>query len=266
LQSFKTIFNILWLVLLLCHPSIKSKAQTSGQAFLKNQLAFPRVAQAYKKYHDTLEKEFHKKGFNFPPEEILLRAFKSSNEMELWARNSDTAPYRLVRIFPICAMSGKLGPKTKRGDCQVPEGFYYVEQFNPQSNFHLSLGLDYPNEHDLLALKNVPDVKSKKLILGGDIFIHGGCVTIGCMPLTDEGIKQMYIICLCGKAHGQEYIPVQIYPTRFSRNTIAYLKREYGDVPHIMDFWYQLKEYYDFFEKTHKSLPLMYTADGRYSH
>src|SRR6185312_9459157 len=132
-----------------------------------------------------------KKGLSYPAKDIFLRIFKGQNEMELWARDNDTSEYRKVKTYRICALSGILGPKRTEGDRQVPEGYYFIEDFNPKSDFHLSLLLNYPNYSDMM----IGDKKKP----GGDIYIHGGCVTVGCMPMTDEGIQELYVICLNAK-------------------------------------------------------------------
>ena len=89
-----------------------------------------------------------------------------------------------------------------QGDYQVPEGFYYINEFNPNSNYHLSLGLNYPNASDRIL--------SDSLSPGGDIYIHGSCVSVGCIPVTDEQIEEIYIIASYAKASGQDYIPTHL--------------------------------------------------------
>ncbi|WP_368737359.1 murein L,D-transpeptidase family protein, partial [Acinetobacter pittii] len=81
----------------------------------------------------------------------------------------------------VCALSGVLGPKRKEGDYQVPEGFYYINEFRPNSNYHLALGLNYPNAADIQW--------SDSLHPGNEIFIHGGCITVGCIPIQDHQIE-----------------------------------------------------------------------------
>ncbi len=251
--------QVKYLVLLIIHVFIYSfslYAQIDNKSFLKYQLSIPRVSKAWAKYNDSTKKEFAKSKIDFPPYEIYLRAFKAQNELELWARNNDTAEYTLIKTLRVCAICGVLGPKRARGDNQIPEGFYYIEEFNPKSEFYLSLHINYPNYID----KKVSLSKE----LGGDIYMHGGCVTIGCIPMTDEGIQELYVICLNAKSNGQNNIPVHIFPTRFTKNGMNYLKREYGKDKEKIQFWNDLKGSYDYFEKYHKLLPLCYTIDGRY--
>lgn len=231
-------------------------AQDDPQAFKNFQFSFTRVSQAWMKCNDTLRKTFEKKGLVYPPYQIFVRTFKSNNEMELWARNNDTSEYRLVKNYRICALSGILGPKRSEGDRQVPEGLYFIDDFNPKSDFYLSLLLNYPNYSDM--------VNGDKKKPGGDIYIHGGCVTVGCMPLTDEYIQEFYVLCLSAKMNGQTYIPVHIYPTRFNRVGLNFLGRSYKDDIEKQKFWVNLKADYDYFERYHKLLPVMYSTDGKY--
>jgi len=245
-------------VLLLCLLSVATcpvYGQDEDKSFRDNQLSNGRVTDAWRKYNDTVSREFKRKNMAYPPREIFLRAFKSQNEMELWARNSEGGEYKLIKTYRICSISGSLGPKRTEGDRQVPEGFYFIEEFNPRSDYLLSMLLNYPN---------YSDQRMGKGKLGGNIYIHGGCVTVGCLPMTDEGIKELYTICLNAKLNGQEYIPIHIYPTRLSANGMAYLKHEFPKDAARQQFWADLKVGYDYFEKTHKLLPVIYSPEGRY--
>lgn len=250
------VFRSLLLCFALSLIAVSSFAQDEVQTFRNFQFSFNRVSQAWMRYNDTLSRIFKKQGVAFPPYEIYLRSFKSNNEMELWARGSDTAEYKLVKTYRVCALSGILGPKRFEGDRQVPEGFYFIDDFNPKSDFYLSLLLNYPNYSDMvLGDKKKP---------GGDIYIHGGCVTVGCLPLTDDIIQELYVLCLSAKLNGQNYIPVHIFPTRFDRQGLNFLGRSYSTDIDKQKFWVNLKAGYDYFEKNHKLLPVMYTTDGRY--
>lgn len=236
--------------------SLPVQAQDEVQTFKNFQFSFNRVSQAWMKCNDTLGKLFQSKGLSYPPKDIYVRSFKSNNEMEIWGRDEDTAAYTLVKTYRVCALSGILGPKRLEGDYQVPEGFYFIEDFNPKSDFYLSLLINYPNYSDLiLGDKNKP---------GGDIYIHGGCVTVGCLPLTDPFIQEFYVLCLNAKLNGQNYIPVHIFPTRFNRQGLNFLGRSYKDEIEKQRFWVNLKAGYDYFEQYRKILPVMYTADGKY--
>lgn len=248
------LFLCILLAALVAAPTLH--AQSDLQNFKNFQLSCSRVSDAWKKYNDSLAKDFKKKNIAYPPKEIYLRAFKAQNELELWGRNSETSEFKLVKLFHICALSGVLGPKRAEGDRQVPEGYYFIDDFNPRSDYHLSMLLNYPNYSD-----NILGAKTRK---GGDIYIHGGCVTVGCMPMTDEGIQELYTICLNAKVNGQENIPVHIFPARFTKGGINFLQHEYVNYPDKQVFWSTLREGYEYFEKTHKILPVMYTPEGEY--
>lgn len=243
-------------VLFLSVLSFSAFAQDDALTFRNFQFSFNRVSQAWMKYNDSLSKMFQEKGLSYPPHDIYIRSFKSNNEMELWGRNDDTSEYKLIKTYRVCALSGVLGPKRFEGDHQVPEGLYFIDDFNPKSDFYLSLLISYPNYSDL--------VMGDKKKPGGDIYIHGGCVTIGCLPLTDQFIQEFYVICLNAKLNGENYIPVHIYPTRFDRTGLNFLGRNYRDDIEKQKFWVNLKAAYDYFEKYHRLQPVMYTTDGKY--
>src|SRR5207244_11578237 len=95
-------------------------------------------------------------------------------------------------------------PKRRFGDEQVPEGFYELDWFNPQSNFYLSLHINYPNASDrILSSRQNP---------GGDIFLHGNCASIGCIPVTDDGIKAVYWLAVLVHNQNQQHLPIEFYP------------------------------------------------------
>ncbi len=118
------------------------------QSFLENQKLFPRVGEAFREKEESIKKEFAKKGLAWPAKQLYIRSFKLDSELEIWARNSPADTFTLVKTYRVCSLSGKMGPKRKEGDRQVPEGFYYINDFNPNSSFHLSLGINYPNYSD----------------------------------------------------------------------------------------------------------------------
>lgn len=236
--------------------SFLSFAQDDIQTFRNFQFSFSRVSQAWMGSNDSLQKAFKAKELSYPPKDIYIRTFKAQNEMELWARDNSDAEYKLVKNYRICALSGILGPKRYEGDRQVPEGYYFIEDFNPKSDFYLSLLLNYPNYSDM--------VLGDKAKPGGDIYIHGGCVTVGCMPMTDPIIQELYTLCLNAKLNGETYIPVHIYPTRFDKTGLNFLGKAYAGDTTKQRFWVNLKSGYDYFERTHKLQPVMYTPDGKY--
>jgi len=115
-------------------------------------------------------------------------------------------------------MAGSLGPKRIEGDYQVPEGFYYISEFNPKSEFNLALKVNYPNQSDKLL--------SDSLRPGGGIYIHGSCITVGCIPITDGQIEELYLLAANAKSNGEDFIPVHIFPVRFDNKvSLDYLSK-----------------------------------------
>lgn len=241
-------------VLALLSAFFLSTAQ--GQDFLTDQLSFLRVREARNEKDDTLQMVWTSEGLRYPPHEIFLRAFKCEEVLELWARDADTARWVLMKAYPICEKSGVLGPKRKEGDLQVPEGFYSINIFNPTSTYYLSLGINYPNASD-----SVLGIKPR---LGGDIMIHGDCVTIGCIPIQDDRIKEVYWLAVQARAGGQERIPVHIFPRRLDQAGMKALEDEFeGDAVRLA-FWKTLQPGYEAFETTHRIPVITVDSLGTY--
>jgi len=246
--------RIIAAVLLMCSVSVAAQAQ---QSFLENQKLFPKVGVAYREKEEALKKEFEKKGLTYPAKYIFLRSFKLDSELEIWVKNSASDTFRLFKSYRVCTLSGKMGPKRKEGDRQVPEGFYYINDFNPNSNYHLSLGLNYPNYSD----KILSDAKKP----GGEIYIHGSCLTIGCIPLTDEFIEEVYILAVNAKNAGQDFIPVHVYPVKFGNTrSMDYLGGVSLTDNSSQQFWVELKTAYDYFEKHHRLPVVLVDNKGKY--
>ena len=174
---------------------------------------------------------------------IGIRAFKAEHLMEIWGAKSDRGPYRLLATFPIAAISGGLGPKRQEGDLQAPEGFYFIDRFNPKSAFHLSLGLNYPNSSDRKRGVNHH--------LGKDIFIHGNHVSAGCLAMTDPVIDVIYRLALHARDSGQRFIPATIFPCRMDAQNWRGLCQRYAARPDLIRFWSTLLPAYTNFERTH---------------
>ena len=152
-----------------------------------------------------------------------------------------------------------MGPKRRRGDGQIPEGFYFIDRFNPLSNFYLSLGLNYPNAADRLREKATPGIS-----LGTDIFIHGDCVTIGCIPLTDDKIKEVYVLAVEARTAGQTQIPVHIFPSRMGAARMNTLHKGFAGQKDLLAFWENMKPGYDAFESTHQLPTVTVGPQGAY--
>lgn len=147
-------------------------------------------------------------GFSELPSELVLVGLKEERQLEVYARKAGN--FVLLKSYPFTAFSGRLGPKLKEGDRQIPEGIYKIEYLNPNSAYYLSMKVSYPNAFDLQKSR-FTDPKE----LGGDIFIHGKAVTIGCIPVGDPAIEELFL--LVGKAMDRE-VKVIISPRDFRVN------------------------------------------------
>ncbi|WP_231427127.1 murein L,D-transpeptidase family protein [Pedobacter sp. Leaf250] len=218
--------------------SIMANAQNNFKA---TQMKFERVEKAYAEKWETLQKFIKAAGYG-NDFSMLINAYKAEGKLEIWLKSKTAKNYSLFRTYDFCAHSGTLGPKVIEGDGQTPEGFYYINVFNPMSNFHLSLGVNYPNTVDLARTG-----KNRKT--GGDIYIHGNCVTVGCIPLTDEKIKEVYVLGVEARNSGQDKIPINIYPFKM---TDGNMKRYVTQFPAQLSFWKTLQPGYLAFEKNKK--------------
>jgi murein L,D-transpeptidase YafK len=226
------------------------------KSFRDVQWKYPRVRTASKEKDEVLRQRFKDKDLAYPPRAILLRAFKQEAQLELWAADAEDKAFVLVHEYRICTSSGPLGPKRRFGDEQVPEGFYELDWFNPQSNFFLSLHISYPNASDrILGSYQNP---------GGDIFLHGNCASIGCIPITDEGIKEIYWLAVLVHNQDHQHLPIHIFPARLTDDGLKTLATTHLKQPALIAFWSNLKQGHDSFEKTHR-LPIIKTrGDGTY--
>ncbi len=134
-----------------------------------------------------LKSYFSKAKVAYPPRDIALLAFKKEQRIQLWAKNE--GGWRYIHTYPLTAFSGRLGPKLKESDGQIPEGIYRLTTFNPFSSFHLSMMINYPNNFDRLQAS-----KDGRQKLGGNIFLHGKSLSVGCLAVGDTGIDQLFLL------------------------------------------------------------------------
>jgi murein L,D-transpeptidase YafK len=135
-----------------------------------------------------LSPHFAKQKVTYPPGELVLVGFKKEKTLEVYAK-SGTSGFRLICNYPILAASGTAGPKLREGDRQVPEGIYAIEFLNPNSRYHLSLRVNYPNAFDRKQA-----LEEKRTNLGGDIMIHGKAASIGCLAMGDEAAEDLFVL------------------------------------------------------------------------
>lgn len=225
------------------------------QSFRDAQLKFDRVSLAYSQKETLIRDLFTASNIKYDGFQLFIRAFKKEQVLEAWIKPKDSKTFSLLHTYNFCTMSGTLGPKRKEGDLQIPEGVYSINHFNPQSNFFLSLGINYPNASDkILSHSQRP---------GGSIYIHGNCVTIGCIPITDDKIKELYVLAVEARNHGQQNIPVYIFPTRLTDDGLAYLKQTFPKSGQY-EFWNNLKIVFDDFERSKVIKKVKVNSKGQY--
>jgi murein L,D-transpeptidase YafK len=234
-----------------------SNALLAQSSFVQDQRLYTRVDNAFKQKEDSLKKQFKKQDLQWPPKQIYLRSFKYDSQLEVWVKNNDSDTFSFFKTYKVCALSGAMGPKRIEGDYQVPEGFYHINAFNPKSMYHLALSVNYPNASDAIL--------SDSINPGGEIFIHGGCITVGCIPIKDSQIEELYVLASIVKNEGQDFIPVHIFPVHYNnKKSLTYLALQVKDNKDYLKFVENIQEVYDYFN-LHKKLPIIgVSSNGSY--
>lgn len=223
-------------------------------SFLDYQNNFQRPKESFQRKGEYLKSLFKLKGLDWPAKYMYIRSFKYDSQLEVWVKNKAQDEYKLLKIYKVCALAGTLGPKRFEGDYQVPEGFYYINEFNPTSAYYLSLGLNYPNASDR--------VLSDQIKPGGDIYIHGGCATVGCIPVKDDQIDELYMLTASAKTSGQDYIPVHIFPINYDvKRSYEFLGKILETNPTYRTFSNRLEQAFNYFEK-YKQVPIVMIRDN----
>jgi len=253
-QSFTALIGIL-----LLSATTRLSAQTSVSTihFIDYQRSIPKISDLLNRKEDTLMKQFREKGLAWPARFVYIRSFKYDSQLEVWVKNAQEEKYKLFKTYKVCALAGTLGPKRMQGDYQVPEGFYYINEFKPRSEYHLSLGLNYPNASDrILSDSSQP---------GGDIYIHGSCVTTGCIPITDAQIEELYILAAHAKDMGEDFIPVHIFPVNFNNaRSVDYLNKYLQTFAEYTPFAKSMRSAFYYFEKYREVPFVMVNGKGEY--
>lgn len=134
---------------------------------------------------------------------------KGARRMTLW-RNQE-----IIREYQIRLGMNPVGTKQRRGDSRTPEGLYWINGRNPNSAFHLSLGISYPEPWDVTMASHRGDDP------GGNIVIHGlpnrvdpdkalrvhqeGDWTDGCIAVTNEEMREIWSLV-------PDWVPIEIVP------------------------------------------------------
>ena len=177
---------------------------------------------------------------------VFIRIFKAEKDLELWVKRGER--FVLFKTYPICTFSGRLGPKIRQGDNQAPEGFYSVGlgQLNPNSRYHLSFNLGYPNAYDRANQRT-----------GDFLMVHGNCVSIGCYAMGDAAIEEIYTLMEAALRNGQSTIDVHVFPFRYDSTKILWQQSEW------QAFWSDLKPGFDAFNASKKP-PAIRVVSKRY--
>ena len=149
------------------------------------------------------------------PKNLTLIGLKHERTLEVWTKKNGKNIHLVS--YPFTAFSGILSPKFKEGDRQIPEGIYGISYLNPNSKFHLSMRVTYPNAFDKKMAK-----KEKRTNLGGDIMIHGSNRTIGCIPIGDDKIEELYFLA---EKVGIQNIKVILAPVDFRKMEVNITKK-----------------------------------------
>jgi murein L,D-transpeptidase YafK len=234
------------LIILIASTLIIYQSNSFASSIQNKPLTTEKVENILAKVTPKIKKELTDKGFQLGSS-IFIRIFKLPAELEVWINKNKH--YELFKTYPICDFSGYPGPKLHEGDWQSPEGFYSVsaDRMNPQSNYHLSFNIGYPNEYDKLLNRS-----------GSNIMVHGNCSSMGCFAMNDYRIEEIYTLAHVALTNGQQSFSVHVFPFRMTTDNME----KFQSSPWI-EFWKNLKEGFDAFEQT-RQVPEIRVASGKY--
>lgn len=144
---------------------------------------------------------------------IALLAFKEERSLELWKRAG--TEWRLVKTYPFTGYSGRLGPKLANKDGQIPEGVYRITKVNPNSRYHLSLKIGYPNAFDCEMA-----ARDGRIDLRSHIFIHGKSESIGCIPVGDAAIEELFYV-VAQNGSREEWVIISPFDMRTKKRHLS---------------------------------------------
>lgn len=206
----------------------------------------PRSLRVISSIEPSLVRDLEGKGFAYGTP-LFIRVFKEERELEVWLERD--GKFSLFRTYPVAAVSGWLGPKRWEGDLQAPEGFYSVTpcRMNPNSLFHLSFDIGYPNDYDRSQERT-----------GSALMIHGSNTSLGCFAMTDELIEEIYALADAALRNGQDSFQVHSFPFRMTDENMERHRNS-----RWYYFWTNLRVGYDLFEAA-KLPPDVSVASGEY--
>ena len=206
----------------------------------------PRLDTILARTSENIKEDLHRNGF-FAGQPIFIRIFKLPGTLELWMDKGQG--FELFKTYRICNYSGFPGPKQNEGDWQAPEGFYSVtvEQMNPNSWYHLSFDIGYPNAFDTHRNRT-----------GSFIMVHGECRSVGCFAMSNHRIEEIYLLAHEALRRGQEQFSVHIFPFPLTSGNL----KKYAASPWI-EFWKSLEPGFSAFENT-RQVPKVFIENGEY--
>jgi len=228
--------------LLLAHP-----APSSAQLLEEFLPTSPKAETFMANARPRVLRQLNAKGLRLG-DPVFMRVFKQPKQLEVWVRKG--AKFELFKTYPICTYSGSIGPKLREGDQQSPEGFYAVSggQLNPASRYHLSFDIGYPNAVDRENNRT-----------GGDIMVHGKCISEGCFAMGNMQVEEIYLLAYQSFLQGQKEFSIHVFPFRMTKENMA--KNNQSSWAY---FWMNLKEGYDAFEQN-RQVPVIFADGGRYA-
>ena len=226
----------------------------SSPTFREKQMNFTRVREAYNFKEKIVDNTLAALSISRDSLRIYLRAFKTEKIIELWAKNSSDSVFVPIKEFPICDISGFEGPKRRYRDLQVPEGFYHISKLNPYSKYYLSMEINYPNASD--------SIRGVHGHLGNQIYIHGSCISSGCLAITDDKIRELFVYCIEAYNSGQQEIALTIYPARLTDDNYSELIADYKKDKDKLSLWADLKKSYDLFKLARVLPRVKFLPDG----
>jgi len=228
-----------------------------GQLGLSHRKRVDHEKIAIAEKHDSIVSILKKNNIKLKDLEVLFIIYKEENQLVVYAKNWFDLQFKPIISYEICFQSGQLGPKRCQGDYQIPEGFYHIIYFNRYSDYFLSLGINYPNLSDKR--------KSRGCRLGGNITIHGGCNSTGCIPMTDEIVKYIYLFALYSSPTDRRAkVHVYIFPFKMTNENLQKHAELYKNNDELLLFWLNLMTGYEKFMQTKKDLKYDINKKGDY--
>lgn len=212
-------------------------------------LAQSRIENIVKSNLPIVEKRLSEIGIK-KPDAIYIRAFKLDGDLEVWVQKNDK--WQLYKTFRICTISGIPGRKRIQGDGQIPEGIYEITKFHQNSNYHLALKINYPNEADWF--------NSDSTIAGDEIYLHGGCVTVGCIPLTDSKIEELWTLCSMVSSK----ISVHIFSIKFNNPKAKMILETFCYTREDKNFQLQMEKVFFYFNENRRIPQIIVDIKGNY--